>query len=108
MKLKKLVIYQTKDNKEPFNDWLFNLDNSVRGRVFARFRRIEEGNYGDHKRFSGLLELRFDFGKGYRIYCGEDGDTLVILLTARDKDTQHKDISKAVHYWEDYNEKKKI
>jgi len=52
--------------------------------------------------------LRFNFGKGYRIYCGEDGNTFVILLTAGDKSSQHKDIQKALEYWEDYNEQKKI
>jgi putative addiction module killer protein len=108
MKLKVIIAYQTKDNKEPFSEWLISLDNTIRGRVFTRLKRVEEGNYGDHKRFHGILELRFNFGKGYRIYCGEHGNTLVILLTAGDKSTQHKDIQKALEYWEDYNEQKKI
>jgi putative addiction module killer protein len=77
-------------------------------RVLVRLRRVEQGNYGDHKRFSGILELRFDFGKGYRVYCGEDGNTFVILLIGGDKSSQEKDIKKALEYWEEYHEQKKI
>lgn len=106
---KTLFAYKQKNNKEPFKEWIYSLkDNTDRARIFARLKRVEEGNYGDHKRFSGILELRCHFGKGYRIYCGEDGDTLVVLLIGGDKSTQYKDIQKAVEYWEDYNEQKKI
>ncbi len=33
---------------------------------------------------------------------------LVILLIGGDKNTQDKDIRKALEYWEDYHEQKKI
>jgi putative addiction module killer protein len=29
---------------------------------------------------SGVFEFKIDFGPGYRIYFGKDGDTLVILI----------------------------
>lgn len=102
--LKKVSIYKTCDNKEPFIEWLLSLkDRITREKIQARVRRIESGNYGDHKRFKGILEIRLDFGKGYRLYCGESGNTLVILLAGGDKSTQVKDIKKALEYWEDYN-----
>ena len=106
---KTIISYKTQDSKEPFVEWLYSLrDKLSQKRILVRLRRAEQGNYGDHKRFSGILELRFDFGKGYRVYCGEDGHSLVILLIGGDKSSQEKDIKKALEYWEDYHEQKKI
>ncbi len=51
---------------------------------------------------AGLFELRIDTGPGYRVYCGQDGATLVLLLCAGDKRTQTKDIEHARDYWQDY------
>ena len=105
----RVIVYKSEDRREPFTDWLYSLKDKVtQKRILVRLKRVEQRNYGDYKRFSGILELRFDFGKGYRIYCGEDGHTLVILLIGGDKGTQEKDIQKALRYWEDYNEQKKI
>ena len=107
--MKTIISYKTQDNKEPFKDWLYSLKDKVsQKRILVRLKRVEQGNYGDHKRFSGILELRFDFGKGYRVYCGEDGNDLVLLLVGGDKSTQDKDIKKALEYWEEYREQKKI
>ena len=104
---KDILIYQTRDGKEPFVEWLFSLrDKIVRHRIEARIDRIRHGNYGDYKRFHGIIELRLDFGKGYRIYCGEDGSKIIILLAGGDKASQDKDIKEAVEYWRDYHEKK--
>jgi len=105
---KTVIVYRHRD-KEPFTDWLFSLRDIVtRHRIETRIDRIRYGNYGDYKRFQGIVELRFDFGKGYRLYCGEDGHTLVVLLMGGDKSSQDKDIKKALEYWRDYHEQKKI
>jgi len=105
---KEVVIYRTSGGKEPFTDWLFALKDKVsRYRIEARINRIEQGNYGDHKRFHGIIEIRLDFGKGYRLYCGEDGHKLVVLLVGGDKGSQEDDIKKALDCWRDYNGQKK-
>ena len=63
-----IIIYKTLDGKEPFVEWLFSLrDKALRHRIEARIERLKNGNYGDHKRFHGIIEIRMDFGKGYRI-----------------------------------------
>ena len=104
-----VIVYATQEGDEPFVAWLFSLrDKMIRQRIETRINRIEQGHYGDHKRFQGIIEIRLDFGKGYRIYCGEDGNTLVVLLIGGDKGSQDKDIAKALDYWRDYNEQKKI
>ena len=57
------------------------------------------------------LELRFHFGPGYRIYFGQIGNTLVLLLCAGvlllcagDKTSQTRDIELAKTYWIEYKE----
>lgn len=101
-----LVIYRTITGKEPFKDWLESLDNIIRYRILARLRRVAEGNLGDHKRFYGIIELRCNFGKGYRVYCAEVGQVIVLILTGGDKSNQQSDIFNAKRYWEEYNEQK--
>ncbi len=68
-----------------------------------RLDRAARGNFGDRKSVGGgVLELRFDFGPGYRVYFGEDGASVILLLIGGDKSTQTKDIETAKRYWNDY------
>lgn len=101
---KKVIIYQDATGKEPFTKWLKSLRTpSFRRRILKRLHRIESGHYGDNKSIGdGVRELRFFFGAGYRVYFGEDGDTIVILLCGGDKDSQRRDIEKAKIYWKEY------
>jgi putative addiction module killer protein len=106
MSSKQVIVYQDGAGNEPFTKWLKSLNDPVtRRRILKRLYRIESGNYGDYKNLGdGLNELRFFFGAGYRVYFGEDGDTIVILLCGGDKDGQRKDIEKAKGYWKEYQE----
>ncbi|MEI6068880.1 MAG: hypothetical protein WCP96_16185 [Methylococcaceae bacterium] len=54
-----------------------------------------------------VLEYRIDFGAGYRIYFGKDGERLVILLVGGTKKGQQRDIDAAKSRWEDYKQRKK-
>jgi putative addiction module killer protein len=51
--------------------------------------------------------LRLDFGPGYRIYYGKDGDTLVILLGGGTKQRQQNDIETAQALWREYKKQKR-
>lgn len=101
---KEVIVYETPDHKIPFNEWLTSLrDKKAVDKITLRIRRIEQGNLGDYKSVGkGVCELRIDFGAGYRIYFGQFGNTIVVLLCGGDKETQDKDIVKAQEYWEDY------
>lgn len=104
---KHIITYRNVNGNEPFSQWLnkFRKKNLVAAtRIARRMLYIEENNhYGDYKYLrDGIYELRYHFGAGYRVYFAEDGDTIVILLCAGDKNTQERDIEKAVAYWQDY------
>ena len=103
---KTVIFYRDAAGKEPFADWLNRLRDTVaRRRILARLRRLEQGNYGDIKPVgAGVNELRFFFGAGYRIYFGEDGDRLVVLLCGGDKGSQRRDIQRAQTHWREYKD----
>lgn len=72
-------------------------------RLDARLVHVRAGNLGVHRTVGeGVTELILDFGPGYRIYFGQVGSTLIVLLCGGDKSTQHKDIMTAHEYWVDY------
>jgi len=67
-----IEIYFTKDEKEPFSEWLDSLrDKKTKASVFMRIQRLRNGNLGDFKFFEGIYELRMNLGPGYRIYCSK-------------------------------------
>ena len=101
---KNVIVFRTATNKEPFTDWLNGLrDTQSRRRILRRLTRLESGNFGDSKPVGrGVSELRFFFGPGYRVYFGQEGDTIVVLLCGGDKDSQHRDIRQAQIYWKEY------
>ena len=70
----------------------------------TRLDRVEQGNLGKHHSVGeGVSELVIDFGPGYRVYFGQDGMDLVILLIGGDKSSQQQDIQTARKYWREYN-----
>jgi putative addiction module killer protein len=105
----RVVPFKTDSGKEPFTEWMLNLDEVTRNRIITRIARVQAGNLGDYKFIdNGLFELRFKFGSGYRVYCGKDEDTetIIILLCGGDKGSQKRDIQKAKARWQQYNERK--
>ena len=55
---------------------------------------------------SGVFECKIDFGPGYRVYFGKDGERIVILLGGGTKQRQQNDIRQAIDRWEDYKQRK--
>src|ERR1700756_3048052 len=73
-----------------------------------RFARLEQGNLSNVKSVGeGVLEYRINFGPGYRVYFGRDGEALVILLTGGTKKRQRRDIEQAKELWADYKRRRK-
>jgi putative addiction module killer protein len=99
-------MYESSLGKVPFEDWLNGLrEAKARAQIEVRLDRLEAGNLGDCKPVGeGVLELRIDFGPGYRVYLAEDGPVVVLLLIGGDKSTQTKNIKTAKRYWKEYRE----
>lgn len=96
--------YLTAEGRSPFEEWLDSLrDTKGRVKIDNRLRRIQLGNLGDYRSVGqGVFELRINYGPGYRVYFGQMGTTIVVLLCGGDKSTQAQDIRNAQEYWRDY------
>jgi putative addiction module killer protein len=102
-----VVQYETEEGACPFADWFDGLDARAAAKVRTAIARIETGNPGDVKPVGeGVSERRIDFGPGYRVYFGQDGQRLVILLLGGTKKRQQRDIAQAKAYWRDYKQRK--
>jgi len=69
---------------------------------------MQGGNFSGAKSAGlGVSELRLDFGQGYRVYFGRDGEELVILLAGGSKRRQQADIELAHKLWAEYKRRKR-
>lgn len=108
-KPKELIIYEAATGECPFESWLEKLDFMIVARIRARLKRVTSGNMGDADSVGdGVSELRFFFGSGFRVYFGNDGTKIVVLLCGGDKSSQTSDIRKAKLYWQDYRRRKNV
>jgi putative addiction module killer protein len=89
-------------------DWFAELDAAASAEIVRALTRMEQGNLSSVKGVGeGVLEYRIDFGPGYRIYFGRDGETIVVLLTGGTKKRQQRDIDSAHICWQDYKRGKR-
>ena len=99
-----LQIYLTENGRAPFSEWLEALrDEKAQAKIRVRLDRVRLGNLGDWAAVGeGVGELRIHYGPGYRVYFGQVGSAIVLLLCGGDKSTQSRDIQMAQAYWRDY------
>jgi putative addiction module killer protein len=104
---REIRLYVAEDGRCPYKEWLEALrDIRAQARIGQRLDRLATGNPGDVKPLGeGLAELRIDYGQGYRIYFGQQGQRLVILLCGGDKASQSVDIKTARRYWADWRKR---
>ncbi|MFM8270636.1 MAG: type II toxin-antitoxin system RelE/ParE family toxin [Pseudomonadota bacterium] len=105
--MKLTQILQLDDGSEPFTEWLESLELRVQARVSAFIDRVALGGGKKNVRAlgEGVYEIKIDIGPGYRVYFGEDGKRIILLLVGGDKGTQAKDIFTAKRYWRQYEKK---
>jgi putative addiction module killer protein len=100
--------YIDDQGNKPFAAWFADLDANAAARVTIALTRLEQGNFSNVKGVgAGVLECKIDFGPGYRVYFGKDGERLVILLGGGTKKRQSNDIATAQERWVDYKRRKK-
>jgi putative addiction module killer protein len=96
---REILICQDEGGREPFTEWLNGLDVQTRARVRVRIDRLEEGLFGDVEPVGeGVSELRLDFGPGYRVYFGQKGFQIHLLLGSS-KQRQQNDIRLVKKFW---------
>lgn len=98
--------YIDRNGRNPFLRWYVSLETTTRARVVAALDRLSRGSLAAKGVGLGVMELRLDFGSGYRIYFGKDGTTLVILLGGGSKKRQQVDIEAAQQIWREYKQRK--
>ena len=96
--------YITAEGRVPFSQWLKSLnDRKTRARIRVRLDRLSMGNLGDCRSLGGsLYELRLNYGPGYRVYFGEVGERVILLLAGGTKKSQQRDIVQARNFWTDF------
>lgn len=100
--------YVDRLGRTPFLKWLDALGDEAQARVARSLERLELGNLSSIKSVgAGVQELRIDYGPGYRIYFGWDGESLVILLAGGTKKRQQADIERARELWQEFKERKR-
>ena len=73
--------YIDREGGNPYAKWFNRLNAPAAAKVVTALVRMEQGNLSNAKGVgAGVFECRIDFGPGYRVYFGKDGDTLIILL----------------------------
>lgn len=99
-----LLRYQNADGRELFTEWLTSVrDKIAAARIRIRLRQVEAGNFGDCDAVGeGVIELRIHVGAGFRVYCGQHGKAVVLLLCGGDKSTQARDIKRAKELWSEW------
>ena len=108
MTTRKVVELLEPNGSSPYARWFAQLDAVAAAKVATALYRMEQGNLSNVKPVGqGVAEYRIDFGPGYRIYIGQDGDVLIILLGGGTKKGQNADIQQAQQCWRDYKARKK-
>ncbi len=99
--------YVDSSGRSAFASWFDRLNEPASYRVAAALIRLGQGNFSNVKSVGqGVLEYRINFGPGYRVYFGRDGEEIVILLGGGHKQRQDRDIEDAHVRWHDYKQRK--
>lgn len=103
MTTKSIDYYVTSSGKTPFLEWMNKLDMNSEIVVDRYIQRVAQGSAKKSIKSlkGGLFEIRIPYGGGLRVYFGEEGKKLILLLIGGDKKTQRRDIQKAREYWKE-------
>jgi putative addiction module killer protein len=92
----------------PWARWFENLNAEAAAKVVSAIYRLGEGNFSQVKGVgAGVFERVIDWGPGYRVYFGKDGETVIILLGGSSKRNQQEAIAEARTRWTEYRRRKK-
>ncbi len=102
-----ILEYLDANGRSPYAEWFDRLNAPAAAKVAVAVTRLAQENLAGLKGVGGgVFECKINFGPGYRVYLGKDGERLVILLGGGTKKRQQRDISEAISRWQDYKERK--
>jgi putative addiction module killer protein len=101
-----VVEYVWRDGSSPYRLWFDGLHAAAAAKVATAIARLELGNTSRVKWIGSIGECRIDWGPGYRLYLGKDGQTLIVLLGGGTKQRQQADIERAKSMWVEYKARK--
>ena len=83
--------------RSPVKRLFDRLDANASAKVTFAITGMIQGNLSNAKAVGGgVFEFKIDFGPGYRLYFGRDGERVVILLGGGTKKRQQRDIEAAI------------
>jgi putative addiction module killer protein len=102
-----VVEYTTDDGTSPFGRWFNRLNAPAALKIRRAIAQLENANWSNVKGVGrGVQERIIDFGPGYRLYFGQVGDDLIVLLGGGTKKRQQKDIDAAKELWGHYKSRR--
>ncbi len=104
----RVVEYLNARGTSPYAAWFGTLPAEAAAKITVHVLRLEQGNMSNVAPVGeGVLEKKIDYGPGYRIYFGQDGRDLIVLLGGGSKKGQPADIAAAKELWKDYKARKR-
>jgi len=105
--VRRVVEYLDPRGASPYAKWFASLNQPAAVKVAVALHRLLHGNFANVRSVgAGVFERKIDFGPGYRIYFGQDGDSLVVLLGGSTKQRQSEAIAAAASSWTEYRRSK--
>jgi putative addiction module killer protein len=99
----RVLEYLDARGRSAYARWLEGLNHDAAAKVAEAVFRMSQGNFSNVKSVgAGVQERKIDFGPGYRIYFGREGEAVVILLGGSRKQDQEEEIALAHTRWRDY------
>jgi putative addiction module killer protein len=101
--------YSDGEGRSPFGRWFNGLNPQAAAKITTALEKIANGNFSRVEPVgSGVSEYKIDWGPGYRIYFGQDGKTLIILVGGGTKKRQSSAIESAQEHWAEYKRRKRL
>ena len=105
----RITEYLDPSGRSPFGRWFDEQEAHAAAKIVVALQRMASGNLSNCKSVGGgVQERKIDFGPGYRIYFGRDGERLVILLGGSEKRDQRQAIQAARQSWNEYRRRKQL
>lgn len=100
--------YLDLEGRSPYAAWFDGLNAPAAAKVAAALYQLASGNFSNVNGVgAGVFARTIDFGPGYRIYFGKDGQDVVILLGGSTKPRQQQAIEMAKERWATYRRRKR-